>query len=287
MSRPLSESTAVVTVSYNSSSQLESFLDSVAGAGEDAVPVVIVDNASADLPATEALAASHGARVVRLAENKGYGGAVNAAVASLPSTVDYVLISNPDVSVQPHAIERLVAALDSHPHVGAVGPRVLNEDGSMYPSARAFPSLRNGVGHALLGDVWPQNPWSRSYHADHDGLVQERSVGWLSGSCLLVRRDAFEAIGGFDEGYFMYFEDVDLGYRLDKAGWERLFLPDAVVVHIGGTSTSAESTKMIQVHHDSAYRYLEKKYSAPVLAPVRWTLRAGLSIRAWYLTRHR
>ena len=112
-----------------------------------------------------------------------------------------------------------------------------------------------------------------------------RPVGWLSGSCLLVRRSAFDAIGGFDEGYFMYFEDVDLGYRLGKAGWGNLYEPTAVVTHIGGRSTASVRSSMLRTHHRSAGRFLQQKYRGWHLAPLRWTLRVGLELRARWLTR--
>lgn len=279
------DSVAVVTVAYNSSAALAPFLESIESSETEHVRVVIADNDSNDRDATRLLAESHGAELLELPDNRGYGGAINAAVATLPPVVEYVLISNPDVLVHDHAISILLERLADDPEVAAVGPRVLNEDGTTYPSARRLPSLRTGIGHALFAGLWPSNPWTRSYRSERQATDTERSVGWLSGSCLMVRRSVFEKIGGFDEGYFMYFEDVDLGYRLSKEGLTRLFIPSAVVVHSGAHSTTSESAKMLQVHHDSAYRYLEKKYAGPVLAPVRWTLRAGLAVRSWYLIR--
>ena len=279
------DSVSVVTVAYNSSEALGPFLASIEASEPEALDVLVVDNNSSDRDATRALVDKHDARLLGLPDNRGYGGAINAAVATLPKTVRFVLISNPDVMVHPGAISTLVAHLEHDRSIAAVGPRVLNEDGSTYPSARRLPSLRTGVGHALFAGVWPANPWSRSYRADEEGSDDVRSVGWLSGSCLLVRRSAFEEIGGFDEAYFMYFEDVDLGYRLGKAGWKSVYFPDAVVVHTGAHSTTTESAKMLQTHHDSAYRYLQKKYSARYLAPLRWMLRLGLTIRSRYLIR--
>jgi len=285
MSNPLLGVTAVVTVSYNSSTELRSFLDSVRRSEEAALTVVVADNRSADLESTTEIAAQFGARLLALPENRGYGGAINAAIASLPAEFEYVLISNPDVELQPGATSALLSEISQDGTIGAIGPRVLNADGSTYPSARRLPSLRTGVGHALLSGVWPGNPWSRSYRAESATPEARRFVGWLSGSCLLVRRTAFDELNGFDEGYFMYFEDVDLGYRLNKAGWSSLYAPQASVIHTGAHSTSADSGAMVRVHHQSAYRYLEKKYTGPMLAPLRWALRLGLAARARLTTR--
>ncbi|NYD72615.1 glycosyltransferase family 2 protein [Leifsonia soli] len=277
------EATAVVTVSYNSSGQLDSFLSSLDNEIRAGVRVVIADNASGDTAETQRIADAHGAQVLPLSDNLGYGGAVNRAVASLSASVDAVLICNPDVLVGEDALDTLRERLDADPTIGAVGPRILNEDGTLYPSARRIPSLRTGIGHALFVRVWPANPWTKAYRSENQ--VSARDVGWLSGACLLVRRSVFEELGGFDEGYFMYFEDVDLGYRVGRAGFRNRYEPAASVVHVGGLSTQAESRRMVRVHHASAYRFLANKYRGPLLAPVRAVLRAALAARAWLLTR--
>ncbi|MBM7504141.1 glycosyltransferase family 2 protein [Agromyces aurantiacus] len=276
---------AVVTVSYNSGGQLPAFLDSVAALSTRPGSVVVADNASADVAETRSLTAARGVRLVELGENAGYGAAVNAAVRALPPGVEYVLVSNPDVAMSADALAVLVDALDRQPAAGAVGPRILNPDGTTYPSARNLPSLRTGVGHALLGTPWPTNPWTRAYRAETQSPDRRRSVGWLSGACVLVRRRAFDEVGGFDPGYFMYFEDVDLGLRLGRAGWLNAYEPDAVVTHIGGLSTKKESRRMVLAHHRSAERFLRRKYASPLLAPLRWALVAGLRLRAWVVVR--
>jgi N-acetylglucosaminyl-diphospho-decaprenol L-rhamnosyltransferase len=149
----------------------------------------------------------------------------------------------------------------------------------VYPSARLLPSLGRGIGHAVLGRLWPGNPWSRSYRQS-DVSVTERTAGWLSGSCQLLRRAAFEAVGGFDERYFMYFEDTDLGDRIGQAGWQNVYVPSAEVVHIGGHATGKASERMLAEHHRSAYRYLSGRYAGPWYAPVRLAVRAGLAVRS-------
>lgn len=286
ISNPLLDSTAVVTVTYNSSEALPGFLGSVHNS-EDRQPLVIVaDNHSSDANVTQAIAQAHGAEVLSLVKNVGYGGAINAAVATLPPSIDFVLISNPDVELRPGAITAMLDEISHDQLIGAIGPRVLNSDGTTYPSGRQLPSIRTGIGHAIFARSWPNNPWSRRYRADEEGSDTLRTVGWLSGSCLLVRRSAFEQLGGFDESFFMYFEDVDLGFRLRKAGWKNVYTPVASVVHTGAHSTSADLGKMVRIHHDSAYRYLEKKYPAPYMAPIRWGLRVGLAVRSYLYTRN-
>lgn len=270
---------AIITVSYNSSAQLDQFLLSATVTVNSPQQILIVDNASTDLETTRAVAKTHGVRLLELGENRGYGGAVNAGAATLAPAFEFIVVANPDLLFTPDAVALLVSAAEANPQIASTGPRVLNVDGTTYPSARAIPSLRVGVGHALFANVWPRNPWTRAYHSDVTSRSEQSPVGWLSGSCLCVRRTAFNAVGGFDEGFFMYFEDVDLGYRFGKANFTNVFVPDAAVTHIGGVSTAAHSTAMLRVHHDSAYRFLAKKYSGPLLSPLRWALRIALTAR--------
>ncbi|MGH1523651.1 glycosyltransferase family 2 protein [Leifsonia sp. L25] len=269
----------VVTVTYNSSRVLTDFLGSVGAAAEVTPAVTVVDNASRDLPATREIVAAHpGTELIESPDNLGYGAAMNLGVRAR-DRADYYLLANPDLIFQPGTIDLLVAAAEAAPGAGALGPAIFNSDGTLYPSARALPSLRNGIGHALFSRSWPSNPWTRSYRplpVDHTEPV---AVGWLSGACLLVRDDAFRRIGGFDESFFMYFEDVDFGRRIGLAGLENLYVPAARAIHSGAHSTSERSESMDRAHHDSAYLYLSRVYSGALLAPVRLALRAGLWVR--------
>jgi N-acetylglucosaminyl-diphospho-decaprenol L-rhamnosyltransferase len=271
----------VVTVAYSSDDVLVGFLESVARASARPTEVVVVDNNPAVGRSREITEAA-GGRYVPLWANPGYGGAVNAGVRELPPDVEWVLISNPDIVLGDGSIDLLVERGETDAGVGAVGPLVMT-DGVPYPSARSVPSLGTGIGHALLSNVWRGNRWTKRYHADSE--VTERDAGWLSGACLLLRRRAFDDIAGFDESYFMYFEDVDLGDRLAKAGWRNRYLPIAVVEHSGGHSTVGESAAMKRAHHDSAYRFLARRYPGAVNLPLRVVLRVGLWLRARLGTR--
>ncbi|KQR52162.1 hypothetical protein ASF88_11365 [Leifsonia sp. Leaf336] len=269
----------VVTVTYNSSGVLADFLDSVAAAAKTAPGVTVVDNGSRDLQATRDLVARHpGARLIESSDNLGYGSAMNVGVRE-GDDADYYLLANPDLIFQEDAIDLLVEAAERAPRAGALGPAIFNSDGTLYPSARALPSLRNGIGHALFSRSWPSNPWTRSYRPLPAGSIEPVAVGWLSGACLLVRADAFRRIGGFDESFFMYFEDVDFGRRIGIAGLQNVYVPAARAIHSGAHSTSERSDSMDRAHHDSAYLYLSRVYSGPLLAPVRLALRAGLWVR--------
>jgi N-acetylglucosaminyl-diphospho-decaprenol L-rhamnosyltransferase len=193
--------------------------------------------------------------VVDPGRNLGYGAASNRGVAATMS--QYVLVCNPDLEVPGDAVGALVAALDDDPGRALAGPLIRTPEGGRYPSARRFPSMTDAAGHALLGLFAPDNRFTRSYQrSELDGVAAEvRTVDWVSGACFLVRRRAFEQVGGFDESYFMYAEDVDLCWRLGQAGWQVVYVPTAEVTHLQGRSTDRHPYRMILEHHRSLLRF--------------------------------
>lgn len=270
---------AVITVTYSPGEVLGTFLDTLADATKRTPLVILADNGSVDGAPERAAAERAGVQLLRTGGNLGYGTGANRAVATLTRDHGWVVVANPDIEWRPGSLDALLEAADRWPRGGSFGPLIREPDGTVYPSARLLPSLGRGAGHALLGKVWPANPWTRGYRRS-DASIVEREAGWLSGSCLLVRRAAWEAVGGFDERYFMYFEDVDLGARLGEAGWQNVYVPSAEVVHVGGHAAGRVPEKMLPEHHRSAYRYLSGRYRGPRYAPLRLALRAGLAARS-------
>lgn len=272
---------AVVTVAYRSGEVLPRFLHSLAGATARRVHVVIADNAAGEPGAVDPSLASPDGRlrleVIGTGGNLGYGRAANVGVAR--TDAPFVVIANPDIEWHPGSLDALLDAASRWPRGGGFGPVICTPEGRVYPSARDLPSLGRGVGHALFGWWWPDNPWTASYRRENEPPV-ERTAGWLSGSCLVLRRVAFDAVGGFSPSYFMYFEDVDLGERLGRAGWQNVYVPQAVVTHLGGHSAAQVSARMATEHHASAYRYLAGRYRGWRYAPVRGALAVGLAARA-------
>lgn len=273
----------VVTVTYSPGDHLRSLVATLPRATSRAVGLVMADNGSTD-GVPEATAREHGfAEFFPTGGNLGYGTAINRAVTEIARRPDefdqeFVLVVNPDVQFEPGAVDALLAAAQRWPRGAAFGPRIAEPDGSTYPSARAVPRLGTGAGHALFSRLWPGNPWTRRY-LDAADLTTERAAGWLSGSCLLLRRRAFDALGGFDERYFMYLEDVDLGDRLGRAGWQNVYVPSAVIHHDQGHSARTVPEFTLRAHHRSAYLFLADRHPHPWQAPIRWAVRAGLGVR--------
>jgi N-acetylglucosaminyl-diphospho-decaprenol L-rhamnosyltransferase len=276
--RPTVPDLAIVVVSYHSAAEIEALVASLPAASQHPVVPVVADNA-AD-PELRELAERGAIAVEDMGGNLGYGAAVNEAVRRLAERPEWLLVVNPDVIFHPGAIDELLRVARSVVGIGMVGPQILTPAGETYPSARSLPSLRTGIGHALLGKVWRRNPWTARYTADQEHPPRERLAGWLSGACFLVRMRDFDAVGGFDEKFFMYFEDVDLGARIGRLGREIVYAPSAVVEHSGGHATAQANRRMIVEHHRSAYRYLADKYPGWHLAPLRAALRVGLAVRA-------
>ena len=269
----------VVTVTYSPGSHRDRFLSSLTVATDLPVQVVLADNGSVDGAPEEALERYPGTRLLRTGGNLGYGSAVNRAVAGIPADQEFVLVANPDVVWAPGSIDALLAAAQRWPRAGTLGPLIRDPDGAIYPSARHLPSLIRGGMHAVVGFAWKSNPWTKAYRQEH---VQpsERPVGWLSGACLLLRRKAFDEVGGFDERYFMYMEDVDLGDRLGRAGWLNVYVPDSEILHDKGHSTGREPARNLRAHHDSTWIYLSDRHVGWWQAPLRWTMKGALRVRA-------
>ncbi|MEE6179125.1 glycosyltransferase family 2 protein [Mycobacterium sp. 050134] len=278
----------VVTVTYSPGPHLERFLASLSLATDRSVSVLLADNGSTDGTPQAAVERYPNVRLFETGSNLGYGTAVNRAVEQLDQGLedggDWVIVANPDVQWGPGSIDALLDAAGRWPRAGALGPLIRDPDGSVYPSARQLPSLVRGGMHAILGPVWKRNPWTAAYRQERLEPT-ERPVGWLSGSCLLVRRSAFAQIGGFDERYFMYMEDVDLGDRLGRAGWQNVYVPSAEVLHHKGHSTGDDPASHLAAHHRSTYLFLADRHTGWWRAPLRWTLRGSLAARSRLMVR--
>jgi len=271
----------VVTVTYSPGPHLDRFLASLSHATDRPVTVIMADNGSTDGAPEEALERHPNARLLRTGANLGYGSAVNRAVAEYLRDADstYVIVANPDVQWGPQSIDVLIEAAERWPLAGALGPLIRDPDGSIYPSARHQPSIIRGGMHAVVGPLWKSNPWTAAYRQERLE-PSERPVGWLSGSCLLLRKAAFDEIGGFDERYFMYMEDVDLGDRLDRAGWQNVYVPTAEILHDKGHATGRDPARNLAAHHTSTYTFLADRHRGWWQAPLRWAIKSALAVRA-------
>lgn len=270
---------AVVVVNYNSGDFLPRCLASVYAAAQDlALEMVVVDNASRDGSGKRVEAEHPAARILENPVNRGFAAAANQGIRA--TAAPFVLLLNPDAEITGGSLAGLLKVAGERPRTGAVGLLVRNPDGTIQPSARKVPGLLESLGHAFLGPAIPTNPFTRSYTMADWDRATEREVEWISGSAMLLRREAFEAVEGFDEGYFMYVEDVDLCTRLREAGWTVVFSPEVEVVHEIGASSRRMPKRMAVEHSRSIYRYFDRHVARGPVVLLKPLVRVALWLRA-------
>jgi GT2 family glycosyltransferase len=242
----------VVVVSYNSGDRLRACVELLSS--DRAIEVVVVDNASKD--DSVAVVGDLPVRVLALDVNLGFGGGCNAGWRS--GDAPYVLFLNPDARMGPTDVLQLADVLE-RTGAGAVGPRIVDEEGNLEWSLRRFPEVRSIFGQALFAHrVFPQAAWSDEVIRDVERYERESACDWVSGACLLVTRALLNMIGGFDEGFFMYCEDVDLCKRIWGSGRKVTYTPAVVCTHAGGTS--APRWQLLPVLARSRIRYAQKHF---------------------------
>lgn len=306
---------SVIIVSWNVRDLLRACLASLtadavsaaAGASQPAfsTEIIVVDNASADGSATmvaaEFCSAANAAaefptvRLIASPENRGFTGGNNQGLALAQGR--YILFLNPDTVVMPGSLATMVAYMEAHPTVGALGPRLRYGDGSLQSSQRRFPTLATALFESTpFAWHWPDNRWARAYRLEDDGRRMTddgRSAGfqpatrvdWVTGAAILTRREVLDQVGGFDEGYFMYSEELDWCRRVVMAGWPIVYLPTAEIIHYEGKSSEQVPAARHIRFHRSRVRYFRKFHGAAAAETLRlavlgmfaveWLLEAG------------
>jgi N-acetylglucosaminyl-diphospho-decaprenol L-rhamnosyltransferase len=282
-------SVAIVVVNFNTSALARRCLESAAAdLATREWSAIVVDNASGDGGA-DALSALPRTTVIPNATNAGFGAAVNQAAARSAAPLLWVL--NPDCVVHAGAFAALEATLEAHADCAIAAPQLLNADGSVQASARGNPTAWTGLfgRNTLLTKVFPSTAVARRNLPARDLVeagVESAEVDWVMGAAMLIRREMFEAVGGFDERYFLYWEDADLCRRLRQRGHSTRYVPRARVTHAGGASARTDSSLATRAFHRSAYRYYSTHVVPSPWHPMRWAAKAALSARAsWRIAR--
>jgi GT2 family glycosyltransferase len=241
---------------------------------------VVVDNASADGSAAMVRAEFPEVTLVESGANLGFTRGNNeglralgvlGAVGAMGDAPPLVLLLNPDAELLPGALAALAAALAAAPQAGLVGPLLLNPDGSVQSSRRRFPSVATALAESTpLAWHWPGNPWARRYHMADLPPTAAGPVDWVTGAAMLVRAEVLAALGGFDEGYFMYSEELDLCRRLRAAGWAVRFEPAARVLHHEGQSSGQVAPLRHRHFQRSRVRYFRLHHGRLAGEVVRW-----------------
>jgi N-acetylglucosaminyl-diphospho-decaprenol L-rhamnosyltransferase len=267
---------AVAVISYETRAELERCLESVVAG--DPVEVVVVDNGSTDGSAELVRSRFPSVRLIVNERNTGYGAAANQAIAA--TSADAVLLLNSDTIAHPEAMAVLGRHLLEHDRAAVVGPRLENLDGTLQRSAYPFPSAADAfLGESGLHLAVRRVPRLRDRFLRTWSHDRSRAVPWVLGAALAIRRSAFDAVGGFDEDFFMYGEEVDLCRRLAGAGFEVRYEPAATVRHAGGASTAKRAESMRREFVVSKRRYLSRHERPGAAARLLMVLRAAAAAR--------
>jgi hypothetical protein len=271
---------SICIVNWNTREDLEQALASILhpdpGTG---IQVVVVDNASDDGSADMVCGRFPTVTLVESRENLGFARGYNRAASE--SRGRHLLILNPDTLVHRGALAKLTAYLDAHPEAGAIGPRLLNTDGSLQFSCRRFPTpLAALFRNTILGRLVGPDRFTRDYLMSDWDHSSPRAVDWISGAAMGIRREVWEKVGGFDEGFFMYAEDMDWCLRARQAGYEVHYVPDAVITHRIGRSSDQRPVAMLIQFHRSMARFYRKHYAQRWPRGLRWLPVAGIWLRA-------
>jgi N-acetylglucosaminyl-diphospho-decaprenol L-rhamnosyltransferase len=265
---------SVIVVSYNTREHLGRSLASLAGGYE----VIVVDSGSTDGSRELVRERFPDVRLLELPDNRGFGAANNEGMKVAAGR--YFLISNADAWPLGDGIERLAAFADANARTGVVGPRLLNPDGTLQRSVRGFPTRwRIATEYFFLRKLAPRSRALNAFYGagfDHGSVLEAE---FLMGAVLLLRRDAVDEVGGFDESFFMFSEEVDLCYRMRTAGWSVVFYPGAEFVHVGGASTRPEWGRMYREQLRGHLRFLAKHEGLERAEQARRLLVAALRLR--------
>jgi GT2 family glycosyltransferase len=253
----------VIIVNYRSYDELTRCLASLEPSRSQLEQVVVVDHES-NLDAASRIATTFPwVRVVERSTNEGFATGVNLGVRE--TRAPFILLLNPDCVVDEQEVARLVAFAQQLPQAAIVGPRILNADGTVQGSARRFPGLTTAFAgrSSWLTRRFPNNPLSRHNLPALDAQQTPLDVDWVSGACMLVRRNALTQVGGMDERFFLYWEDADLCRRLTDVGWRIVYFPGATIVHAGGRSSIHAYRESLYAFHRSALFLFRKHAPGP------------------------
>jgi GT2 family glycosyltransferase len=249
---------SILIVNYRAYAELASCLDSLQPFLADDVEVIVVDHLSEPVATAQLLQRFSWIQLISVSTNPGFAAGVNRAAGAANGR--HFLLLNPDCVADGDVAHALAEWLEAHPRVAAAGGLVRESDGSVQASARRFPTFTTGFAGrtSWLSRTWPTNPWTRRNLVARGDLRNPVEVDWVSGACMMVRREAFEAVGGMDEQFFLYWEDADLCFRLRRAGWLTVYNPAVGITHFTGRSSARARRASLIAFHRSAFRFYFK-----------------------------
>jgi GT2 family glycosyltransferase len=249
---------SILIVNFRSYPEIGSCLESLRPYLGADVEVVVVDHESEPTAAADLVRRFPWTRLIAVESNPGFAAGVNRGARAAAG--DYLLLLNPDCSLDGDVAHALAAWMDAHPRVGASGALVHEADGSVQASARRFPDATTGVAGrtSWLSRLWPNNALTLRNLTIPSIAGDPVTVDWVSGACMMVRRRAFDEVGGMDEGFFLYWEDADLCRRLSLKGWATVYNAAVGVTHLTSRSSARAPARSLVAFHRGAFRYFVK-----------------------------
>lgn len=260
---------SIVIVNYNSGVLLRDCLSSIyQNTKHVGFEVNIIDNNSSDMSIK---LAQEEFKDINLIENKcniGFAKANNQGIKEARGR--YVLLLNPDTIISSEVLASMVNFMDSHKDIGILGPKILNSDGTLQLSCRSFLNLKTVffTRDSLLNKVFPNNRYSRKYLLSVWHHNDRREVDWVSGACMMIRKEVFDNIGLMDDNFYMYCEDVDFCYRAKKAGWKVFYLPEVEIIHHAGSCSKGSRYTSIINHHKSMVVFYKKHFKRNLIMDI-------------------
>ena len=271
MSHTSSPDLSIIIVSWNVRGLLQACLQSIDTNRHDiALEVIVVDGASADGSPEMVGELFPGVNLIACDENVGFPRGNNIGLAQANGR--YLLLLNPDTEIKGDALPKMLAYLEKHPEVGLVGPQLINSDGSIQSSRRRFPKLATGLVESTWLEQVAPKAVLRHYYVQDLPDDETADVDWVTGACMLTRREIYATLGGMDEDYFMYSEELDWCRRIKDAGWRIIYFPEAQVLHhVGKSSEQAVTARHINFQR-AKLRYFRKYHGAATTAVLRTVL---------------
>jgi GT2 family glycosyltransferase len=254
---------SIIIVTWNSEDFIRNCLDSILLLGDRVRhEIIVVDNASSDQTVKIVREFYPEADLIENRTNLGYARANNQGIEQAQGR--YLLLLNPDTQLMDGSLSSMGELIEGDPRIGALGPKLLNPDRSTQASCREFPRFSTLIWEFTgLSRLFPNSKTFGAWRMGYFAFDQFREVDQPMGSCLMLRKETLEQIGSFDENFSMFFNDVDLCYRIKEAGWKIYFHPDARVIHHGGASTRKAKRRMIWLSHLAFYKFFRKHRKGP------------------------
>lgn len=272
---------SIVIVTWNSQEFIRNCLDSIfLSQGNFTSEIIVVDNCSSDETAKIVEQLYPQVNLIQNKKNLGYAKANNQGIEKAKG--EYILLLNPDTQVLEDALSLMYEFMEENLKIGALGPKLLNPDKTVQASCREFPSFSTLIWEFFgLSRLFPRSRVFGRWRMGCFDFDIQREVDQPMGSCLMLRRATLEDVGAFDENFVMFFNDVDLCFRIKKGGWKIYFYPEAKVIHYKGASTRKAKAKMIWLSHLAFYKFFKKHKTGLVNRLLLLLLLIPLILSAW------